>query len=470
MGNTTSQSSEQSAAFQSQCFQTRARISSREAREQEFLLRSPVHRRHSLQDENAAPPSTITFQPLHAARTSTPPPSDAHHSQYLQPTTVHNQVLTPPPSEVPNRRALAQRERRARERAEREHQSALRAQQARRQRERLQWEREEASTTSLLANELTMNRRSIAQQARRERERNQRQREATPQPLGLPPTPSSEPTISRRSIAQQARRERERIVREQGAVQQLTQPETLSAGETAPSRRSLAQQARRERERAQRLNMALDTLRQLPTPPATQQSAPGCSNLGRMVTSATDLFMAARRAYIDPPTRHDLGRMNIQCPHCSALHWNDERTYNSRRCLTPAFGTCCNHGKVQLPPPRPPPDTLRLLLDADDPQSREFRANIRMYNMALAFTSLGVKQDHSVNQRFGGNTWVFRIQGQLHHNSGSLESEEGTAPSYAQLYIHDPDVALRQRMNRNSTLSQDTMAALQTMLIQHHQC
>ncbi|KAF9487297.1 hypothetical protein BDN71DRAFT_1485350 [Pleurotus eryngii] len=154
--------------------------------------------------------------------------------------------------------------------------------------------------------------------------------------------------------------------------------------------------------------------------------------------------------------------MNIQCPHCSALHWNDEHTYNSRQCLTPAFGTCCNHGKVELPPPHPPPDTLRLLLDADDPQSREFRANIRMYNMALAFMSLGVKQDHSINQRFGGNTWVFRIQGQLHHNSGALESEEGTAPSYAQLYIHDPDVALCQRMNY-------MMSALQTMLIQHHQ-
>lgn len=179
--------------------------------------------------------------------------------------------------------------------------------------------------------------------------------------------------------------------------------------------------------------------------------------------------MAARRPYIDPPTRHDLGHMNIACPHCSALHWNDERTQKSARYSTPAFGMCCNHGKVQLPPPRPPPDTLRLLIEADDPQSREFRANIRMYNMALAFTSLGVKQDHAVNQRFGGNTWVFRIQGQLHHNSGALEPDDGAAPSYAQLYVHDPAAALEQRMNRNSTLSQDTMSALQTMLIQHHQ-
>lgn len=92
-----------------------------------------------------------------------------------------------------------------------------------------------------------------------------------------------------------------------------------------------------------------------------------------------------------------------------------------------------------------------------------------MYNMALAFTSLGVKQDHAVNQRFGGNTWVFRIQGQLHHNSGALEPDDGAAPSYAQLYVHDPAAALEQRMNRNSTLSQNTMSALQTMLIQHHQ-
>ncbi|KAF9488509.1 hypothetical protein BDN71DRAFT_1535964 [Pleurotus eryngii] len=88
-----------------------------------------------------------------------------------------------------------------------------------------------------------------------------------------------------------------------------------------------------------------------------------------------------------------------------------------------------------------------------------------MYNMALAFTSLGVKQDYSINQWFGGNTWVFRIQGQLHHNSGALESDEGVAPSYTQLYVHDPNVALQQRMHRNSALSQDTMSTLQTVLI-----
>ncbi|KAJ8481437.1 hypothetical protein ONZ45_g15318 [Pleurotus djamor] len=113
-----------------------------------------------------------------------------------------------------------------------------------------------------------------------------------------------------------------------------------------------------------------------------------------------------------------------------------------------------------------PPDALHALYEADDAQSREFRTNIRAYNMALAFTSLGVKEDKTVNntrRRFGGSAWVFRIQGQLSHNSGALEPEPGQAASYAQLYIYDPQEALHQRMLRNSHLRQDTIHAFEVL-------
>lgn len=188
-----------------------------------------------------------------------------------------------------------------------------------------------------------------------------------------------------------------------------------------------------------------------------------------MIHDAANLFMIARRPYVDPPERHDLGPMNVECPHCRALHWNAERTVESMKSTTPAFGTCCNHGKVRLPPPRNPPDVLRNLLHASDAQCVQFRTNIRAYNMALAFTSLGVASGPDVNRGFGGGAWVFRIQGQLSHLSGALRPDNGTAPSYAQLYTYDPETALRQRMDRNSTLDKDTMSALQSMLIQHHQ-
>lgn len=177
-------------------------------------------------------------------------------------------------------------------------------------------------------------------------------------------------------------------------------------------------------------------------------------------------LMAARREYRDPESRHDLGPMNVACRHCGALHWMDERVSPSTE-FAPLFGMCCNSGKVQLNDLNDPPQLLRRLLTGADAQAQEFRSHVTQYNAALAFTSLGVSDDKSVN-RYGPNAWVFRILGNLHHFSGALTAPDGVAPSYAQLYMYDPTVALQQRMNRNSNLRQDTMAGLQTMLASSH--
>jgi len=129
------------------------------------------------------------------------------------------------------------------------------------------------------------------------------------------------------------------------------------------------------------------------------------------------------------------------------------------------FTTCCQRGHVRLPFLPPPPPFLRGVLESNDKQGNEFRTNIRRYNMALAFTSLGVKEDKKVNRRGG---WVFRVQGELCHLIGSLRPDEGQPPSYAQLYIYDSQLALQQRMNRNDDLDPNTMSSLQSMLLTHH--
>src|SRR5260370_4053413 len=85
--------------------------------------------------------------------------------------------------------------------------------------------------------------------------------------------------------------------------------------------------------------------------------------------------------------------------------------------------------------------------------------------MALGLNCLGVTEDRLVNRRGG---WVFRVAGELCHPVGSLQPEDGEPPAFAQLYIYDSDAALRQRMNRDSNLHQDTMSDLQTMLLSHH--
>lgn len=41
-------------------------------------------------------------------------------------------------------------------------------------------------------------------------------------------------------------------------------------------------------------------------------------------------FCIARRPVIDTIHVHDLGTMNIRCPYCDALHWEDEKVSSSR--------------------------------------------------------------------------------------------------------------------------------------------
>ncbi|KZP30624.1 hypothetical protein FIBSPDRAFT_777376, partial [Athelia psychrophila] len=245
-----------------------------------------------------------------------------------------------------------------------------------------------------------------------------------------------------------------------------------------PSARSVAQRARRQREALQRNAQTVaqipavqhDTLTQataqglLILPPNQPTPAREIRTRWRRGTRNTARVGIARENYHEPTLQHDLGRMDVLCPHCDALHWIGEKLARSSR-RDPSFGTCCNQGKVCIPRLADPPQALWDLFTSNDAQCKEFRERIRQYNMALAFTSLGVQEDTRVNARGG---WVFRILGQLCHLSGALAPGEGLSPQYAQLYIYDPQQALQQRMHRNSNLREDTMYLLQTLLSRHH--
>ena len=82
-------------------------------------------------------------------------------------------------------------------------------------------------------------------------------------------------------------------------------------------------------------------------------------------------------------------------------------------------------------------------------------------------TSLGYKQDCSIN-RAGGGPWVFRIQGCLCHQIGSLIPREGDIPVYSQLYIHDPQVDFRMNHRANAGPNRTVMNVLQDMLYRRH--
>ncbi|RDB22730.1 hypothetical protein Hypma_009973 [Hypsizygus marmoreus] len=150
-----------------------------------------------------------------------------------------------------------------------------------------------------------------------------------------------------------------------------------------------------------------------------------------------NLFCAARRPYHDPPAHHDLGRMDIDPLIGSRRGWLTLQ--RGRR------NSACS------------PDTA----------AKAFRENIWKYNRAFSFTSLGVKEDHSVNN--GPGKPVFRISVELCHWSGALVPEHGQLPRYAQLYMYEPRAALEAQMQQNSDLDRRTVEGLQDMLSHHHQ-
>jgi hypothetical protein len=192
-----------------------------------------------------------------------------------------------------------------------------------------------------------------------------------------------------------------------------------------------------------------------------------------------------------------LGAMDLECPVCGALHFKDERA-SGTNLRNPEFSLCCNRGKVELPYLRDPPTLLQRLLGSykDLPEHRQFpvtraqetqgvafRDEIRKYNSAMAFASLGVKIDGNVTGAAGG-PYSFRINGQLHHKIGALLPEvsiklwlcylaegmniqDGQPPQYAQIYIHDGDHATI-RCNRNPNTEREIFSDLEAMLMEHN--
>ncbi|KAH6894855.1 hypothetical protein BKA70DRAFT_1117406, partial [Coprinopsis sp. MPI-PUGE-AT-0042] len=159
--------------------------------------------------------------------------------------------------------------------------------------------------------------------------------------------------------------------------------------------------------------------------------------------------------------------MSLTCSFCGAAFWEGERLHSSS-IANPVYTGCCDRGQVQLPTLERPPAPLDSYLESQTPSAKKFRDDIWKYNRALAFTSLGVNQDHTINENGRGRP-VFRISGELYHRSGALTPNVGKPPTYAQLYVIDPAAALDARMNCNVGLDRSIMTRLQDTLRINHQ-
>jgi hypothetical protein len=107
-------------------------------------------------------------------------------------------------------------------------------------------------------------------------------------------------------------------------------------------------------------------------------------------------------------------------------------------------------------------------LNRDDKQSKKFRENRRSYNSMFSFTSTGGVVDKEINK--GHGPYVFRMHGQNYHHIGSLLSEEGNKPRWAQLYIYDTEHEIENKISaakcdgEKSSVYPEIIIGLQKML------
>jgi hypothetical protein len=90
---------------------------------------------------------------------------------------------------------------------------------------------------------------------------------------------------------------------------------------------------------------------------------------------------------------------------------------------------------------------LEVLLTNKKRNAVKFQDQIRMYNLMLAFTSLGAKVDESVTR--DNEPYSFRIQGEFYHKIGSMCPVKGHRPQFAELYIYDIE---NKRQNRHAIM------------------
>ncbi|GAU25167.1 hypothetical protein TSUD_150660 [Trifolium subterraneum] len=170
-------------------------------------------------------------------------------------------------------------------------------------------------------------------------------------------------------------------------------------------------------------------------------------------------------------TYMDLGPPKYTCQDCGSTMWYDERVDKPQKPRNPKFSRCCMKGNIKLDFLKHPPTYLKELLSyTGGRNSAKFRELIRTYNSIFAFTSMGAKIDDTINSRPG--PYVYKITGQNYHKIGGLIPGHGRQPKFAQLYVHDTENEIQNRLHSlkrgNQTLDTTTVQNLKEMLDEHN--
>ena len=145
------------------------------------------------------------------------------------------------------------------------------------------------------------------------------------------------------------------------------------------------------------------------------------------------------------------GLMDCRCQFCGSKNFLQEKPTDGK------FTSCCRKGKVKINQPTDEngaileyPEFLQnMISNRDDPSYRHFRENIRSYNSALSFASMGA----NVVEFQGGGPYVFKVHGQIYHRTSHLRPNSNQNPQYAQLYVIDSTQATEVRANNASNVN-----------------
>ncbi|KAG0123343.1 hypothetical protein HOY82DRAFT_495266, partial [Tuber indicum] len=147
-----------------------------------------------------------------------------------------------------------------------------------------------------------------------------------------------------------------------------------------------------------------------------------------------------------------LGRMDVACTACNALHWKGEWTRLRGHGIAGAFESCCKRGDVRVERLQVLPEPLNTLMTGQDSQSRSFRQNLRRWNSLFAFTSIRFNMDNRPTA-IGNGFQLFQVHGAVYHQQGPLHAASAQDALYSQMYLYDPAFAAQARSARAPELN-----------------
>lgn len=160
----------------------------------------------------------------------------------------------------------------------------------------------------------------------------------------------------------------------------------------------------------------------------------------------------------------NIGSMDMCCFSCGALMFPAEVHRGSGDNVT--FSLCCSYGKVRLPEITSPPASIKQLFESNGPLSKEFKLSIRTYNSAFALSSVGVELGSVF--KFDRGPWTYKITGQVYHSLGPILPSQNQSPSFSQLYVYEPENELQNRKKRCTTMNDETLKLIQSVMHQHN--